>query len=154
MFALNRKKPNKGTNMFSNTFSNIINNTNSSIIEQPKTTILPTNSIPFSTIPEYFEPLIFDATKNQEYETLYNSLNATGYIDDVMPETIPEVISETIPEVISENHMCDTNEPIVYHEEVIENIVPSLVNSRTPVLRKTRETIKINNIKINNIIIH
>ena len=62
MFALNRKKPNKGTNMFSNTFSNIINNTNSSIIEQPKTTILPTNSNSFSTIPEYFEPLIFDAT--------------------------------------------------------------------------------------------
>ena len=146
MFALNRKKPNKGTNMFSNTFSNIINNTNSNIDEPHKTTILPTNSIPFSTIPVYFEPLIFDATKNQEYETLYNSLNATGYIDDAMPETIPEVIPET--------HICDTNEPIVYHEEFIENIVPSLVNSRTPVLRKTRETVKINNIKINNIIIH
>ena len=142
MFALNRKKPNKGINMFTNTFSNIINNTNSSIIEPHKTTILPTNSIPFSTVPEYFEPLIFDATKNQEYETLYNSLNATGYIDDAIPETIPET------------HICDTNEPIVYHEEVIENIMPSLVNSRTPVLRKTRETVKINNIKINNIIIH
>jgi hypothetical protein len=43
------------------------------------------------------------------------------------------------------------NEPIVFREEIIENVLPSLVNIRTPVLRKPRETIKINNIKINNI---
>jgi hypothetical protein len=52
MFSLIRKKPNKGTNMFTNTFSNIINTTNTNIDKAPKTTVLHITSNTLSTIPE------------------------------------------------------------------------------------------------------
>jgi hypothetical protein len=193
MFALNRKKSNKGTNMFTNTFSNIINNTNSNIVESQKTISLPVNSNIFSTVPGYFEPWIFDDTLYKEYDTVYNSLKGETLpeaetfpevvvetlpevvvetlpevvvetLPEVVVETLPEVVVETLPEVVvetlpeivvettPETYLCDANELIVGNVEVIDNILQPLENKHA--LRKTRETIKINNnIKMNNIVI-